>query len=291
MTEEDDYERRFRRGEKRRRIIRPLMWLVLAAVCVSPCVMLAKNVRDRAAEEKAREDASKMGPDDLARLGPLAARAEQRVSPRQAAWAKQVTPEALASLQPGQSRCGQSLQAPTAAAGESYVLHGSIDGNYFGGWSFRLVTAGQSSIESSAIGRASRTIERARQAAAEHSGDKDILARLEAIAEDRYFDEEVDIFVVVESQKEPTFLADTFLSGLLVGRAYLYSHAAERVACAADLKVESSDSIDFSYFKTNPVFEHQDRTKAADSALKRDMEVQTRRAITQGLLALLSPPK
>lgn len=285
MGEEDDFEQSFRRSEGRRRIVRPLLWLVLAALGISPCVMLAKNIRDRTAEQEARDEASKMRPDELARIGPLAVRAEQRVSARRATWAKLVTRESLASVSPGEGRCGHSLKAPTEAAAKSYVMHRSIDLNYFGTWSFQLIPASAPEIASRTLQGAASVIDRAKKAEAERKGERDVLTDLTAIAEDRYFSERYDIFVMVEAQKEAIVLSDTYLSGLLVGRVYLYSHGVEGLSCAGDIKVESSDKIDFNYFKTNPVFEGQDRAAAAAEALKRDMEVQTRRSIAAGLRA------
>lgn len=277
---------RMQRAEHRRKIG---MRIFLTALVVIPLVwMLSPWVRrfQKKRDAQLTEVEKKQYADALDAL-------EKVLREEDAAWKAVAKRELLEAMSFEDDDCIFELPAPQMGAGDSYVKHGSIDGNYFGRWSLCRVgknedvaRCGGNSWELSRLAE-----ERTQLEAGER--DKRDLARVERQLRRRERDQTV--VLLVEEQSEPfasSGLAGdfSFTPGSISGRAYLHVDG-EGFVCGGLVAARNSGEIDvtFSYMRDNFLDENQKGQQAVKGALLRDLEVQLRVAVSQGLRGLGLP--
>lgn len=276
----------FARGQARRRWLARLVPLLLLA---APFLWYAGKLGQHEAHRRERAAADALGEGEAAALATALDAAEARVRGALDGWKERVTPERLASFGPGAGACAAGIKAPRMGADESYIKHGSIDGNYFGGWGYRFLEAGAAIEAPYAITSETDAIaEVRRKLAAGEAGRRD-LEWAERVASGRAWASERVVLVRADERREPIFLAgvggfDSFEGGLVRGRAYAIDVGAQEVVCVGDFEATNSPVIDFSYLSTSPMDEGAKRA-AGEATLTRDFEVAIRRAIAGGLAA------
>lgn len=287
--EGDDEDDGFARGQRRRRWLARIVPLLLLA---APFVWYAGKVGQHEAQRRERAAAEALGEGDAAALTTALDAADARVRAAAEGWKERVTPERLAALGPGEGACGAGIKAPRMGADESYIKHGSIDGNYFGGWGYRFLEAGAAIEAPYAITAEAEAIAEARRKLAAGEASRRDLERAERVASGRAWASERVVLVRADERREPVFLAgmgggfDSFSGGLVRGRAYAIEVGSQEVVCVGDFEAMSSPVIDFSYLSTSPMDEGAKRA-AGEATLARDFEVAIRRAIA-GSLAVAS---
>lgn len=271
----------FRRSTARRRNIKLGL---LALVIASPFLYLGVQCRERHARiDKAEAEYRKsleLTDAEVAALKLRIGESRQQIAAARAAWASAVTPAALAALEPGEVHCRVSLHAPTQAA-ESYIPHGSIDGNYFGAGSY-LYGAG-APIPDEALASAAATIEEAAARVAANKADRNDIRRVEDLPD-------TAIFIVADERSEPVVTTSatgigSFLPGHIGGRAFVYDVFRKAIVCTADIDVRNSESIkfDFSYMEGNYLDEEIKMREAATTMLVRDLRTKVRQALAKEL--------
>jgi hypothetical protein len=193
-----------------------------------------------------------------------------------------VTPETLSALEDSGSPCPVRVTAPTMGAGDSYVKYGSIDGNYFGNASYRLVAPGVPIT--SRAGYELEVLDDVQKRYAAGSADKNDLDRVRRLtggASDEIF--------VVGTRTDPIVLGDSYEPGTVSGFVYVYSHRAGKVVCFAALTAQNTPQIEinYSYMKDNYTDELSKKRESALGTLSRDLEVQVRTQIAARLHATL----
>jgi hypothetical protein len=268
------------RATKRRRI---MMFVTLGLVFGSPFMWMGWTVFRRIQHQRQREEAQRATPADRAELKTLLGQLDAALKARDAQWEQATSAAALTKVKPTDEPCSVTLQAPDKSAGESYSQYGSIDGYYFGSWSLHEISSGEGAGECPSCGYQRSELERVR-------GELDSEALQKSAVEwarrsVRYPDDEVVIFAV-ESRKKPVSLGDSFVPGVVSGRAYLYQGG--RILCAGDVAAQSSTDVrtSFSYMKGNFLDESMKAREALNTALERDLTVQLRRAISGGLSSI-----
>lgn len=272
---DEGYEARLRRSANRGRRVRLAILAVFGLVALAPLAAMgwrgyqSHRAREAAARAQLLDDRG------TAELRELADALEQRTAAGEASWKTAMSPTAFSALDAGTTPCPRRLAAPTRDAADSYVKYASIDGNYFGGWGYRVVRPGQP-VTSGELAGAHTLIDHARAAIADGSGTRRLLAEVRSGLGG------FEVVVVEEpGSVKPVAIGDSFTGGTFVGHAYLYDHARRAIACVAEVNAKSSDSVSIRWSEISPV--DGNRERAAQAALGRDLEVQIRGAISAGL--------
>jgi hypothetical protein len=266
-----------------RRRGRRLLIGFLALLLVGPFVPIAWGYFRRWREEQAyRLDAKEAA--ELRRL--LDQNRGERAS-CQNAW--RAACEKVEQLEPGPYPCNASLLAPADFSARSYVESGSIDGNYFGSWSLRLVRPGESLGDSSSCVGQEWAADELRKRLERGEADKDDLARARRTSGQR--ERGYQVLLLVRDERKPTGLGETFIPGHVTGRAYLYSDGDRRFLCAGDVEAANSKDvkINYTYMQGNFLDQEMKSREAAKASLERDLQVQLRRAVADGLHSLGQP--
>lgn len=290
MTSEEEDAREAEALARKLRIRRRLAVLVPLLLLAAPFIWFSVRVGQHEAREQERAAADALDDGEIAALRTALDQADERARAALRGWQEGVTLAALDGWRPAGSRCAAGIDPPTRGAGESYVEHGSIDGNYFGRWSYRLVEGdggGEAIAPAAALTGAAATIDGIRQRLAAGEADRGDLQRAERLASGRAWSREALVVVRVDERREPLFIRgganlDSFEPGVIRGRAYAIDVGAQRVLCVGDVAATNSPVIDFSYLSTSPLDETSKRS-AAESTLARDLEVELRRAIAASL--------
>lgn len=275
-----DLQRQRRRGRWR-------LYGIIVLVALSPLMLLAHNqYKNRQYRRSQLLDAA--GARELRDLlGPM----RENAAACRAAWERQTKREAMAALRIDREfACSVQLTAPTDQAAESYIRYRSIDGNYFGSWPLRVIGAD-----------------------AEVGGDDgctsegymtDLAQRLDSGEVNKWELEEArrkltprrHSVLLLATKQVPAQYVDTgsvvgagYISGLVQGRALVYSYADRSFVCGGDVEVENSPKVDVR-FLYSPGMRELEKELATKEALKRDMEVQLRRRIASGL-SVVAPPQ
>ncbi|MCB9703807.1 MAG: hypothetical protein H6711_18060 [Myxococcales bacterium] len=287
-TEEED-ERDAEALARKLRIRRLLAIAVPLLLLAAPFIWFSVRVAEHEARDAERRAAEALSEGEVAALRATLDEAESAARAAQQRWNEGVRRDMLSHWQPGGGRCPARISAPQMGAGESYVKHGSIDGNYFGGWSYRILGGdpGDGAIAPpSAITWSLESIAALRGKVARGEAERGDLREAERIASGRAWSRDALVLIEVEERRDPLFLAggvglDTFSPGVLRGRAYVVESDG-RVSCVGDVDAVNSEVIDFSYLATSPLDDFAKRN-AAEATLQRDFEVELRKAIAASL--------
>lgn len=253
---------------------RYIMFGLLALVIASPFIYVLNAQRQKRREIEERRDnwQAQPGPSisdaDQATLDKLAPAAQKSVAAAQQAWATVTAPDALAAIKPGTAPCPYKFAAPSAGEAEKFVKFGSTDAAYFTTGAFVSAKAGEpvpdlvlANAARTANGIAART---ASKTASSH--DVKLLKDLPTHA----------VFLIVDKELEPLpEQGTTFKPGAVIGRAYAFSIADQKIVCAAAIDVKSTPAL-----QTPP------QDDQAKQMLFRDLELQLRQAIASGLRAI-----
>ena len=222
--------------------------------------------------------------------------ARATVARRRTAFESATSPAALEALVPALGRCPFSLGAPIGNAATAYVTHGSIDGNYFGRWQLTRIDARGAKTARSRVApdllllrgaadgtsAGASTLDAFEAALAKGTAEKQELEAVRRLA--NASEAGLDVLFRVDEERAPVpapGLSAGYDGGFVTGRAYLYDRPSGRVACVADVDASSSPSVDVRYVTQGLL--DTSRTNALRAALARDLEVQTRVAISRGL--------
>lgn len=282
----DDVEA-FARAHRRKRQVRLFL---LGAVIAAPFVFLgwrcySANEKIEAQREAYRKELA-LSDGERASLRTSIAEARQRLAAAREGWTRAVTREALAAVAPGEGPCPLRLVAPTAQAAASYIRYGSIDGNYFGNIFFRSYPAGEP-LRPLDLDEELQQLDKIAAELEASTADRNDASRVRDL-EDR------SLFVVVERETKAFVTpgpAGAFTPGRLVGTAYVYSYAQQRITCAGALDVQNSESIefDYSYMEDSVLDKHRREEEAAEATLHRDLAVRVRQALARDLRAVAPP--
>lgn len=263
----------------RKRTAMRLVFAGLAVLAVSPIVFLIGGSVFRGVAEARAARARRIDERDRPAAEAAIADARAALARRQRAFEAATTPSALDALVPGVAPCPFHLQAPSSHAAGSYATYGSIDGNTYGSWPLtRLGT------ESAKLGGGARwTVDAFAEALRKGTAEKKALERVRAVT---LHDDGRDVVLRVDEEHEPIGLAHgpnpSYISGSIVGRAFLYDHASEKVVCVADVDVTNSPSVDVRYV-TRGILDTGAKSTALDGALVRDLDTRLRTEISRGL--------
>ena len=288
MTSEEEDAREAEALARKLRIRRRLAVLVPLLLLAAPFLWYSVRVGQHEARKQERTAANALDDGELVALQTALDRADERARAALERWQEDVTPAALDGWRPGGTECAAGIAAPTRGAAESYIEHGSIDGNYFGRWSYRLLDGDGGVIAPApALSSASVAIDRIRQRLASGEADRGDLERADRLASGRAWSREILVLLRVDERREPLFVRggadlDSFVPGVIRGRAYAINVGTQRVVCVGDVAATNSPVIDFSYLSSSPLDESGKRS-AAESTLARDLEVELRRAIAASL--------
>lgn len=288
MTSEEEDAREAEALARKLRIRRRLAVLVPLLLLAAPFLWYSVRVGQHEARKQERTAANALDDGELVALQTALDRADERARAALDRWQEDVTPAALDGWRPGGTECAAGIAAPTRGAAESYIEHGSIDGNYFGRWSYRLLDGDGGVIAPApALSSASVAIDRIRQRLASGEADRGDLERAARLASGRAWSREILVLLRVDERREPLFVRggadlDSFVPGVIRGRAYAINVGTQRVVCVGDVAATNSPVIDFSYLSSSPLDESGKRS-AAESTLARDLEVELRRAIAASL--------
>jgi hypothetical protein len=287
----DDLEAQFTRSLRRRRAI---ITVVLVAVVAGPFgylwwrrheVVVADEAREAAWAERARvEEAYRNRPlsnDEAQALRQLAPATRQAVLDMRDAWQRGTTQDALDAVTPSGARCPERFSAPTIEAGKSYETYGSIDGNYFGSMHFRVVRTGEPIPEP----EFARRLAEVDAISARIAGGKLLRPDLEALSQLGRGEDE--LFVLVDQRTEPVVSLGGYVAGQIVGTAYLYSQAQQRVICAGDIDAKNAPEVEISYtyHRDAPLDQQAKEREAATTTLARNLDIALRRAIATSMRA------
>ena len=275
---------------------RALMGGLIAAgllLVAAPYVYIGYGRHAVAVADAAQRRAEQLNDAEQNELDDLLARADVSLAAENTAFQNATSPAALAKTGTGEGICSDAPSAPEGEAAASYIRYGSIDAVYFGNASYVLVH-GDDTSPASPVASWRSIIARVRAANAKHEATRTNLTETRDILTGR--NRGVILFIVVASETDPDVSAPAsdgksgFDAGELRGRGYLYRNADHRVACAGDLSVTSSPSVDITTFTTTlsgvPINGTMAQLEAARSGVKRDFEVQIRRALATDLHAL-----
>jgi hypothetical protein len=202
------------------------------------------------------------------------------------AW--QSARDQIDSLKVSEAPCNASLMAPTSEAAKSYVEYGSIDGNYFGSWSLRLIRK-EPIGESSACAFSDWEAKQTRERLDRGDADKDTLAwaRRAVVRPGRGY----QVVVLVSDESKPMKTGNSFIPGRISGRAFVYSDELRRFVCGGPVEAMSSPNVNirYSYMKDNFMDQEYKSASAGQAALGRDLEVQVRRAVSEQLHSISNP--
>jgi hypothetical protein len=262
---------------RKRRTMAVLVGIV-ALACTSPALVCSYHLVDNQRQAARWRQAQELTPSERAEIAELLPRARAAIDESAAAWRAATADAALSRLQASTRACPYAYSAPTETAAASYVRYASIDGNYFGA-GYTTSTAG-APRSSSSLQAADDLLTPARVG----SMSRHDLQSLRGVADGTYFTREV--LVVADESSAARMDGDSYLSGRVLGRAYVYDFHQRAIVCVADLDAQSSEHLDFEYWSTGSMNDFE-RTQAANAALARDLEVQVRRAIAEGLRAAI----
>ncbi|MFO0577365.1 MAG: hypothetical protein U1A78_25445 [Polyangia bacterium] len=297
MSPADDsaaLEREFEEAARRRRRTTRAVSLGVLGLALLPFAWYALQLVLRSREEAAARAAAQLTTEERTEAEQLLAQAERALKEADAEFGARMTPEALAQIKLDEdgSECPYRLVPPTLEAAHSYVLYGSIDMNYFGSLSYTLREPGEPIGESSTVAVRRYLLQRIGEALRSGRAEKPQLRELRELASVRG----TSIVVLVENRvpaaaSSSAGLGVSYTAGRLTGRAYLYSFAQKRIACAGLIEAVNSPKLDirFSYTKGNVFDKSSKQQQSAEAALERDMEVQIRRALAAGLHAVAAP--
>ena len=283
LDDDEDFQRLQRAARNRKR----LLYLFVAGLLLVALYPVYSTVW-RHYQHAQRQKLTSSEREDLERfLSALEGRAredDQR-------WRQAVTRAALDNALPSEDPCPVRLSAPTLEAAESYVKHGSIDGNYYGNWSIRYLREGAEPGPCGDCRWLEQSVERVRQKVAAGEAKREDLSWARRRAESTRRSPP-EVFLLVDHEEKGFVTAGmgeaTFTPSLLVGRAVVYGPDDGQFLCAADVRAQSSKDIPiyYRYFAENPLDQSFQASAAAQGALVRDLEVQVRRAISQNLRSL-----
>lgn len=266
----------------------------MLGLAILPFAWYALQLVLRSREEAAARAAAQLSAEERTEAEQLVGQAERALREADAEFSAGMSPEALAriKLDEGDAECPYRLAPPTLEAARSYVQYGSIDMNYFGSLSYMLRQPGEPIGESSTVAVRRYQLQRIGEALRAGRAEKHDLRALRELGTVRG----TSIVVLVESQV-PALVSSaigpgvSYTAGRLAGRAYLYSFAQKRVACAGFIEAVNSPQLDirFSYMKDNFLDKSSKQEQSAKAALERDLEVQIRRALAAGLHAVSAP--
>jgi hypothetical protein len=262
-------------GQKRR--TRRLLIGFLSVLLIGPFVPFGWAYFRRWQEERA----SRLDDNEAAELKRLldAGRGERLSC--QNAW--RAACNQIQQLEPGPDPCNTPLMAPADFSAKSYVESGSIDGNYFGSWSLRLIRDGEPLGDSSGCAGQEWAADELRKRLERGEADKDDLAQARRSSGHR--EHGYQVLLRVHDERKPTSLGETFIPGHVAGRAYLYSDGERRFLCAGDVAAANSPDvkINYTYMQGNFLDQEMKSRMAANGALERDLQVQLRKAVADGL--------
>jgi hypothetical protein len=250
----------------------PLIWVVYKNVSVR------KRIADR---QEAYQQSIALTDVEKKELPLAIERARKALQDAGRTFSAAMSPDALRAASSSGGPCPLRISAPTMGAGESYIKHGSIDGNYFGNADFDLYER-EEDIKTPINSRLA-TLNDIEDELRAGKADKLDLERVQGIERLRGHE-----LIVVGKATKPAVLADTYVPGTLKGRAYGYSYAEGRLACVADLDVSNTEKIEIHYTAMvgNVADEMIKKDQAAQTTLERDLQIQIRHAIASRLQAV-----
>lgn len=259
---------------------------LLALLIASPFLYLGYTCQVKknkiAAAREEYEAAQRLSAAEVSELRALIPKTRTAIADATKAFTEVVTHEKLAAIIPGESRCPHRFSAPDLRSGQSYVEHGSIDGNYFGSMSYQLLEPG-APIKPAGLGDATTALDRADEALRKNAPTKSILEDVRGASDLG------TTLIIVGKRTEPIVMAGvvdaSYIPGEIRGTVFLYSFASRQIECAAFLAVQNSSAVDIRYSYSAGNYSDKDRnlSEAGRGALQRDLEVELRRAIAQGL--------
>ena len=209
--------------------------------------------------------------------------AEPALVAQAAQWTQAARRDALEALRFSDDACPIRLEEPSEWSARSYVESGSMD-NTFGSWTLREVPAG----EEPGACACERDLQTLRTTRADLNGQPEKLTRwtLQWAGGLTGGRRGYEVVFLVDSLKEPVAGSDTFVPGLISGRAVLFDGA--RPICGGEVAAQSSTNVATSYMaiQGSVLSELHEGRAAMTSALRRDLEVQLRRAVVGALSTL-----
>jgi hypothetical protein len=273
-----------RKNAARRRLWTQIAFALFATcavgTCAYPFARAAYEDHAQKARLKAEELAKRLDPSMKSRAQETIAEARAALRTRSAAFAAATTKEALDAIAPGRAPCPVRLSAPRMGAGDSYTTYGSIDGNYFGGWSVHRIDhdpfdpsardLARLDEFAAALDKGTGTKDQLRAAAdAQRGTSRDVLFR--TLAE----------HAPIAAGGGPT---SDYVGGMIIGRAYVYDEGLAKVVCAGSVVAQNSSSLKIEYTRYG-VLDTTSEYSALRGALERDLDVQLRTAIAERLRA------
>lgn len=221
---------------------------------------------------------------DAAAADPAALRTAVREGRRaldgaRARWRAGATPVELAAFRPGERPCAFPWVVPSLEATARYVRDGDLFGGPYGGMATTIVPPGGDIGEPLAFQDAAATLEQAEAVPERDPVDPHLLRRVRAVARGDAWSGVTIVLVLAEAYVAPAHRVDGWSPGLVRGRVYLLRPDASAM-CVGDVAAESSADPDLSAAE---VLADDDRVRAGEAVLQRDLEVQLRRSIVANL--------
>jgi hypothetical protein len=246
---------------------------LLAAVIAAPFAYVWNERRQEQNKRDARRAAyveprtRKLSDADRTAIEKTVAESKQSLDAARQSWAAAMTPDALAAIEPGTGPCEFQFQAPSANAAARFVKYGSVDADY--GEPFESYMAADP-INPGTLTRAAVTVDGlGRRLASGHATAEDA-ARVRKLLPTH-----VPVLVIDKDVEPAAGSGTTFTSGQVLGRAYVFSVARQKIVCAAAIDVKNTPDL-----TTSP------KDGEAQQMLFRDLEVQLRKAIAANLKSL-----
>lgn len=288
-------ERQFEEDARRRRRTTRMVFFGFIGLMILPFAWYALQLWLRAREEAAEKAAARLTAAESAEAAELLTQAERALAEAAAAFRSAMTPEAMGQILERTPvdgpPCPYALRPPTSGAAQSYIMHGSIDGNYFGSIYYTIRKAGEAIGESGEIESRQSDLRSIGERLKSGRAEKRELRALREMIHMRG----TSIIVIAQSQTAALVSSAgpgiTYAPARIAGAAYLYSFSQKRIACAGAILAQNSPQLDFrfSHMKDNYMDEVSKRAQSAEGALQRDLEVQIRRALAESLRAVPAP--
>lgn len=288
-------ERQFEEDARRRRRTTRLVFYGFVGLMILPFAWYALNLWLRAREEAAAKAAAQLTPAEISEANELMTQGERALAEAAAEFRNNMTPEAMKQAlerTPAEGpECPYALRPPTPGAAQSYIMYGSIDGNYFGTIDYSLRSASDPIGDSREITSRQYWLRSIGEKLKSGRAEKRDLRELRGMTQMRG----ASIILVAQTQTASSVSGFgpgvVYKAGSVTGAAYIYSFTAKRIACAGAIVAENSPKLDFrfSHMKDNYLDETTKRSQSAEKALERDLEVQIRRTIATSMRAVPPP--
>ena len=281
----DDNVEAFARARKRK------LWtrlFVLGALFLSPCGYLGWRFYSAISAEESHRQANRkargLSEAERAALRSELAAVQGRLGVAREAWTRDVTPEALAAVAPGDGPCGVRVNEKTAQTAASHARYGSTQSNYYRDGLFRRHAAGAPlppldiDAQLEQLGKIAAKLEAG-------TADREELTQVRGL-------KDTSLIVIVTQDTAPvargTSEALKYTPGRLVGTAYVYSFSQQRIICVGPLDAMNGESVEFGfrYKADDGLFDKEDKMlETARVILLRDLEVQVIQELDHSLRA------